>query len=129
MTVNVARIETPDGVRNQVPARAEAWLDIRFPPEDAHLDGKTTQEITAHLSAFCEPGVTPFVDHIDLPHHADRDRPEVLALQRAARNQGLPCRFPAQARRRRRPLLLRAGNRRRHLRRRRRRAARPGGMG
>ncbi|MEV7964446.1 M20/M25/M40 family metallo-hydrolase [Sphaerisporangium sp. NPDC088356] len=87
-TVNVARIETPDAVRNQVPAFAEAWLDIRFPPEDADLNGRSVQEITAYLETFCEPGVTPVVDHVDVPHHADRNRPEVRMLQQAARNQG-----------------------------------------
>ncbi|MEV7008825.1 M20 family metallopeptidase [Streptosporangium sp. NPDC051022] len=87
-TVNVARIETPNQARNQVPALAEAWLDIRFPARDPDLDGRTAEEITAHLASFCEPGVTPVVDHVDPPHHADRNRPEVRGLQRAAGNQG-----------------------------------------
>jgi succinyl-diaminopimelate desuccinylase len=87
-TVNVARIETPNQARNQIPASAEAWLDIRFPPEDANLSGKTAQEVTEYLTAFCEPGVTPLVDHCDPPHHADRDRPEVRMLQQAIQGQG-----------------------------------------
>ncbi|MEU8266783.1 M20/M25/M40 family metallo-hydrolase [Sphaerisporangium sp. NPDC049002] len=87
-TVNVAAIETPGAVRNQVPALAEACLDIRFPPEDADLNGRSVQEITAYLATFCEPGVTPVVDHVDVPHHADRDRPEVRMLQRATLDQG-----------------------------------------
>jgi succinyl-diaminopimelate desuccinylase len=87
-TVNVARIETPNQTRNQIPASAEAWLDIRFPPEDVNLSGKTAQEVAEHLAAFCEPGVTPFVDHSDPPHHAGRDRPEVRVLQQAIRGQG-----------------------------------------
>ncbi|MEV8630854.1 M20 family metallopeptidase [Streptosporangium sp. NPDC051023] len=87
-TVTVARIETPNQARNQVPALAEAWLDIRFPAGDPDLDGRTAEEIAAHLVTFCEPGVIPVVEHVDPPHHADRNRPEVRGLQRAARNQG-----------------------------------------
>jgi len=87
-TVNVARIETPNLARNQVPDQAEAWLDIRFPPEDKDLNGKAPAEVTAHLASFCEPGVTPLVDHVDPPHHANRDRPEMRLLQQAIRNQG-----------------------------------------
>ena len=87
-TVNVARIETPNQARNQIPAQAEAWLDIRFPPEDGDLNGKSAEEITAYLASFCEPGVTPVVHIADPPHHADRDRREIRGLQRAAANQG-----------------------------------------
>jgi succinyl-diaminopimelate desuccinylase len=87
-TVNVARIETPNQTRNQIPDLAEAWLDIRFPPEDADLDGKSAEEITSYLAGFCEPGVTPLVERADPPHHADRDRAEVRQLQQAARDQG-----------------------------------------
>jgi succinyl-diaminopimelate desuccinylase len=87
-TVNVARIETPNQARNQVPADAEAWLDIRFPPEDGDFNGRSAKEITAHLAAFCEPGVTPVVELADPPHHARRDRPEVRALKDAAARQG-----------------------------------------
>jgi succinyl-diaminopimelate desuccinylase len=87
-TVNLARIETPNQAWNQVPAQAEAWIDIRFPPEDTDLDGKTAAEITAYLAGFCEPGVTPVVNHADPPHHADRHRPEIRSLQQAVRNQG-----------------------------------------
>jgi succinyl-diaminopimelate desuccinylase len=46
-TVNLARIETPNTARNQIPELAEAWLDIRFPPEDADFNGKSAGEITA----------------------------------------------------------------------------------
>ena len=87
-TVNLARIETPNQAWNQVPAQAEAWIDIRYPPDDTDLNGKTAQEITAYLAAFCEPGVTPLVIHADPPHHADRHRPEIRSLQQAVRNQG-----------------------------------------
>lgn len=92
-TVNVARIETPNQTRNQIPALAEAWLDIRFPPEDADLNGKTVQEVTDYLAAFCEPGVTPEVDHADPPHHANQDRPEIRKLRQAAANQGYRAGF------------------------------------
>ncbi len=92
-TLNVARIETPNQARNQIPALAEAWLDIRFPPEDTDLNGKTAAEIAAHLASFCEPGVTPLVDHADPPHHADRHRPEIRRLQQAVTNQGYRADF------------------------------------
>jgi succinyl-diaminopimelate desuccinylase len=87
-TVNLARIQTPNTARNQIPELAEAWLDIRFPPEDADFNGKSAGEVTAYLAAYCEPGVTPVVDHADPPHRADQDRPEVRSLQQAARSQG-----------------------------------------
>jgi len=92
-TVNVARIETPNQARNQIPALAEAWLDLRFPPEDGDLNGKTVEEITAYLATFCEPGVTPVVDLADPPHHANRDRPEVRRLREAAASQGYRADF------------------------------------
>ena len=85
-TVNLSRV----GTRNQVPADAEALLDIRFPASDADLSGKTVADITAFLQGFCEPGVTPVVDVLDQPHHADQDRPEVLRLQHIARRLGYP---------------------------------------
>jgi succinyl-diaminopimelate desuccinylase len=87
-TVNLARIHTPNQARNQIPALAEAWLDIRFPPEDTDLNGQTARQVAAHLGAFCEPGVTAVVDHADPPHRADPDLPEVRGLQQAARRQG-----------------------------------------
>jgi succinyl-diaminopimelate desuccinylase len=87
-TVNLARIETPNTARNQIPALAEAWLDIRYPPEDPDLSGKTPAQIAAYLAAYCEPGVTLAVDHADPPHHADPGRPEVARLQQAVRDQG-----------------------------------------
>jgi succinyl-diaminopimelate desuccinylase len=92
-TVNLARVQTPNQARNQIPAEAEAWLDIRFPPEDGDLNGRTADEITAYLAGFCEPGVTPVVEHVDPPHHADRGRPEVLRLQQAVRDQGYNADF------------------------------------
>ena len=92
-TVNVARVHTPNQARNQIPAEAEAWLDIRFPPEDADLGGKTAGEIAAYLQGFCEPGVTAVVDHLDPPQHADRGRPEIGQLREAALAQGYQPEF------------------------------------
>ena len=89
-TVNLSRVGTRNQGRNQVPADAEALLDIRFPPDDADLAGKTSAEVTAYLQGFCAPGVTPVVDILDPPHHADPGRPEILRLQDAARHQGYP---------------------------------------
>ena len=45
-TVNLARVETPNQAFNQIPAEAQAWLDIRFPAEDGDLQGRTAAEIT-----------------------------------------------------------------------------------
>lgn len=92
-TLNVARIETPNQARNQVPALAEAWLDLRFPPEDGDLNGKTPEQVEAHLATFCEPGVTATVELADPPHHADRGRPEVQALGDAIGRQGYRADF------------------------------------
>jgi succinyl-diaminopimelate desuccinylase len=87
-TVNLARVQTPNQARNQIPAQAEAWLDIRFPPEDHDLAGRTSDEIAAYLQEFCAPGVTAEVLNLDAPHHTDPDRPEVARLAAAARDQG-----------------------------------------
>ena len=87
-TVNVARVATTNEATNQVPADATAWLDVRFPPEDGDLTGRTTAEVAAHFTALCPPGVTATVDHVEPPHRADPENPDVLALQRAARDQG-----------------------------------------
>jgi succinyl-diaminopimelate desuccinylase len=81
-------VHTPNQARNQIPAEAEAWLDIRFPPEDTDLAGRSATEVAAYLQGFCEPGVTAVVDHLDAPHHTDPARPEVGRLQAAARAQG-----------------------------------------
>lgn len=92
-TVNVARVDTSNKAYNQVPADAEAWLDIRFPAGDPDLDGRTAAEVTAHLAGFCEPGVTPAVKRLDSPARADTSRPEIAALQAAARSQGYSGEF------------------------------------
>jgi succinyl-diaminopimelate desuccinylase len=92
-TVNLARLDTPNRAVNQIPAQAEAWLDIRFPAEDADLNGRTLREITEYLLTFCEPGVTADINQVDPPHHADHDRREVQELRRAAQRQGYPGGF------------------------------------
>jgi succinyl-diaminopimelate desuccinylase len=92
-TVNVARVHTPNQARNQIPAEAEAWLDIRFPLEDTDLAGKSTGQIAAYLQGFCEPGVTAVVDHVDAPQNADGGRPEITRLREAALAQGYQPEF------------------------------------
>jgi succinyl-diaminopimelate desuccinylase len=92
-TVNLARVDTPNRAFNQIPAQAEAWLDIRFPAEDADLNGRTPGEIVEYLLTFCEPDVAVAIDHVDHPHHTDHDRPEVRVLRRAAQSQGYPADF------------------------------------
>ena len=112
-TVNLARVHTPNQARNQVPAEAEAWLDIRFPPEDTDLAGKSTGQIAAYLQGFCEPGVTAVVDHVDAPQNADGGRPEITRLAGRRARPGLSAGIPAQARHRRRVLLRGGGHARR----------------
>jgi len=90
-TVNVARIETTNSAFNQIPADAQAWLDIRFPPEDTNLDGRTVQEITEHLATFCVPGVTVAVISVDPACRADHQRPEICPLRQAVQDQGYPA--------------------------------------
>ena len=92
-TLSVARMHTRNQAVNQIPDQAEAWLDFRFPPQDANLAGRTVPQLTAYLAGFCEPGVTPEVEHADPPHSADRNRPEIRALVRAAERQGYRADF------------------------------------
>jgi succinyl-diaminopimelate desuccinylase len=87
-TVNVARVETANTAFNQVPATAEAWLDIRFPAGDPDLDGTTADQLAGYLAGFCEPGVTVAAGRVDSPAHADTSRPEIAALREAARGRG-----------------------------------------
>jgi succinyl-diaminopimelate desuccinylase len=87
-TVNIARIETDNRAYNQIPAQAQALLDIRYTPEDPAFSGRTEQEISAHLNAFCEPGVTAVVDQASPPHQARADNPEIRRLRDAAECQG-----------------------------------------
>lgn len=71
-TVNVARIATHDD------GTAEAWLDIRYPPDDpdpiAIFDGVR--------------GVTVILDEHDPPHHTDPGLVEIEALRRAVHRTG-----------------------------------------
>jgi succinyl-diaminopimelate desuccinylase len=87
-TVNVARVQTPNQAINQTPARAQAWLDIRFPAEDVDLNGRAVAEVADYLGSFCDPGVEVEIDQLDPPQHADHDRPEIAALRLAAQHQG-----------------------------------------
>ena len=75
-------------VRYPPPAEANAWLDIRFPPEDTDLAGRSAGEIAAYLQTFCAPGVTAVVGHVDAPQYADGGRPEIAQLAEATRAQG-----------------------------------------
>jgi succinyl-diaminopimelate desuccinylase len=86
-------VETPNRSFNQIPAQAEAWLDIRFPAEDGDLNGRTPEQIAEYLRSFCEPGVTVAVDRVESPHHADHDGSQVRELRRAAQRQGYPAEF------------------------------------
>src|SRR5689334_12146236 len=45
-TVTLARVRTRNQARNQVPADAEALLDIRFPAADTDLADRTSAEVT-----------------------------------------------------------------------------------
>jgi succinyl-diaminopimelate desuccinylase len=87
-TVNLARVHTPNRTFNQIPAEAEAWLDVRYPAEDADFNGRTVDEVTAYFERLCGPDVAVVVDHLDPPHHADHDRVDVAALRQAARHVG-----------------------------------------
>jgi succinyl-diaminopimelate desuccinylase len=89
-TVNVARVDTQNRALNQVPAQAQAWLNIRFPAGDPDVDGRTPEQLAAYLAGFCEPGVTAVVERIDPPWHADERHPGIAALQAAARGQRYP---------------------------------------
>ncbi|MEU5692449.1 M20/M25/M40 family metallo-hydrolase [Actinosynnema sp. NPDC020468] len=85
-TVNVARIGTANEALNQVPADAEAWLDVRFPAGDTDFDGRSPEQVAAHLAAVS--GVEVEVARVEPPHRADPANPDVVALQEAARAQG-----------------------------------------
>lgn len=91
--VGLARIETPNSARNQIPDRATAWLDVRFPPEDENLTGRTEQQVADYFGTFCESGVTVEVERADPPHHAAQDSPQVRRLRTAAQRQGFPAGF------------------------------------
>ncbi|MCO8271411.1 M20/M25/M40 family metallo-hydrolase [Actinoplanes sp. TRM 88003] len=85
-TVNVARFDTANRAVNQVPAEASAWLDIRFPAEDADFSGRTPEEIAAHLGGIT--GLTATVEALGSPHHADPGSVEVGLLRAAAQQAG-----------------------------------------
>jgi succinyl-diaminopimelate desuccinylase len=115
-TVNVARISTSNEAANIVPADASALLDIRFPPSDADLAGRTAEEVAAFLRSViapeeqtAEPGVSAgepgvpaagtvasaagpavqvTVEALGAPHHAGAASDEVQLLRAAARSAG-----------------------------------------
>ncbi|MFD9735472.1 M20 family metallopeptidase [Umezawaea sp. NPDC059074] len=87
-TVTLARITTTNQALNQVPSDATAWLDVRFPAEDTDFTGRTADQVAAHFTALCPPGVTATVNSVEPPHRVVSDHSDVLALQRAAREQG-----------------------------------------
>jgi succinyl-diaminopimelate desuccinylase len=87
-TVNVARIGTPDGAVNQVPAEATAWLDIRYPAGDTDFAGRTTEQVAAHLGEVS--GAEVRVDALGPPHRADPESTEVRLLRRALTDAGGP---------------------------------------
>lgn len=89
-TVNLARVETSNEAVNQVPADATAWLDIRYPPEDSDLTGRTAEQIAGHLQEVAGPGVRVHVDAVGTPHRADPESVQVRALRDAARAVGYP---------------------------------------
>ena len=92
-TVNVARIDTTNAAFNQIPADAQAFIDIRFPSEDADLTGRTVAQLRDYLAGFCEPDVEVEVAEVNAPHHADHDLAEVRALREAANAQGYRAEF------------------------------------
>lgn len=85
-TINVARVETANRTVNMVPADATAWLDIRYPPEDAAFNGRTPDQIATLLAKLS--GLDATVTHVDPPHHADPGGAEVALLRAAARRAG-----------------------------------------
>ncbi len=92
-TVNVARIHTSNRAFNQIPAEAEAVLDVRYPSEDGDLNGRPVEEITAHFAELCGSGVSVSIDRVEPPHHADRGRDDIKVLRRATRRQGYAAAF------------------------------------
>jgi succinyl-diaminopimelate desuccinylase len=89
-TVNVARIETGNQAVNQVPADATAWLDIRYPAEDADFAGRSGEEIAAHLRELGGGMLAVHVDSLGPPHHANPASAEVALLREAAAGVGYP---------------------------------------
>ncbi|AEV83176.1 peptidase M20 [Actinoplanes sp. SE50] len=87
-TANLARIETGNQAVNQVPADATAWFDIRYPPEDAALTGRSIPEIAGHLRSIVGAEVEVQVDAVGTPHRADPSGAGVRALQEAAKAVG-----------------------------------------
>ncbi|GLY06678.1 M20/M25/M40 family metallo-hydrolase [Actinoplanes sp. NBRC 101535] len=87
-TVNVASITTSNTAANIVPADAQAWLDVRFPPHDTDFTGREPAEIVAHLAAITGPAVDVTIEGLGAPHYANPDSAPVRLLQQAAQSVG-----------------------------------------
>ncbi|GAA0509992.1 peptidase M20 [Paractinoplanes deccanensis] len=87
-TANVARIGTPNRAINQVPAEADAWVDLRFPPEDPDFTGRTQAQVAEHLGAVT--GLDVEVVALGAPHRADPESDFVQRLRKAAVSAGFP---------------------------------------
>ncbi|MEU4695183.1 M20/M25/M40 family metallo-hydrolase [Actinoplanes sp. NPDC023714] len=87
-TVNVARISTSNTAANIVPADASALLDIRFPPSDPDLAGRSPEEIAAHLASVTGPRVAVTIEALGAPHSADAASEPVRLLRAAAKAAG-----------------------------------------
>ncbi|WP_433831448.1 M20 family metallopeptidase [Actinoplanes sp. CA-015351] len=87
-TVNVARVETSNEAANIVPADASALLDIRFPPSDPDLAGRSAAEIASFLTSVTGPAVEVTVEALGAPHHASSTSAFVSSLAKAAQSVG-----------------------------------------
>jgi hypothetical protein len=63
-------------------------LTSASPPADTDLNGKSAAEITAYLASFCEPGVTPVVNHADRPRRPTSTAQRYAAPSKRWDNQG-----------------------------------------
>lgn len=87
-TVNVAWVETSNRAVNQIPADATAWLDVRFPPGDADLAGRSAVEVAQFVNGICGSEVVVSVERLSAPHWTDPDGAVVVALRRAVEEVG-----------------------------------------
>ncbi|MBB2946757.1 succinyl-diaminopimelate desuccinylase [Actinoplanes lutulentus] len=87
-TVNVASVATSNVAANIVPADATALLDIRFPPSDPDLAGRSPSEIVSFLASVTGPAVEVTVEALGAPHHASSSSAFVGLLGAAARSVG-----------------------------------------
>lgn len=90
-TINLSHIDTPNITRNQVPANATAYLDIRYPPDVPEFSGREAMDIEAYLQSMCDGGVTASVERLDAPHSARETSFDLKCLGTAVRRQGYPA--------------------------------------